>query len=115
TMSLREEIRVPKLVRLYDYWDAKRLDRRYPSRHDIEPTEMGFILGNIDLVEAAGEPVLFRFRVSGSEIDRDEGFNMQGKTLDDYPLPEHRDAIRQIYLRVLTTGEPNYEEIDRLN
>ncbi len=55
---------------------------------------MRFALGNIDLVEIAYDPLVFFFRISGSNIDRDEGFNMQGKTLDDYPLPQHREAVR---------------------
>src|ERR1700732_4860267 len=114
-MSIRDEIRVPKLVRLYDFWESKLNGRRYPSRDDIDPLELKFILGNIDLVEVAGDPVVFLFRLSGSENDRDEGFNMQGKTLDEYPLPEHREAVRKTYLRALSSGEPNYEELDRMN
>lgn len=110
----RDQIRQPKLVQLYDYWQSKRRGRRYPSRADIDPTEMKFILGNIDLVEIAYDPIVFTFRLSGSVIDRNEGFNMQGKTLDDYPLPEHREAIKQTYLEALHSGEPHYEEIDRV-
>jgi hypothetical protein len=105
----------PQLVRLYDYWDTKRADRRWPTRGDIDPTEMRFALGNIDLIEISYDPLVFRFRISGSNIDRDEGFNMQGKTLEDYPLPQHREAIRQTYLRVLAEGEPNYEDLERID
>jgi hypothetical protein len=114
-MSIRDEIRVPKLVRLYDFWESKRNGRRFPSRDDIDPLELKFILGNIDLVEVSGDPAVFLFRLSGSENDRDEGFNMTGKTLDEYPLPEHREAVRKTYLRALSSGEPNYEELDRMN
>ena len=105
----------PQLVQLYDYWDAKRSGRRWPTRCEIDPVEMRFALGNIDLVEITYEPLVFRFRISGSNIDRDEGFNMQGKTLDDYPLPQHRAAIRQTYLVVLENGEPHYEELERID
>jgi hypothetical protein len=114
-MAVRDEIKVPQLVQLYDFWGSKRRGRRYPSREDIDPAEMKFALGNIDLVEVSGNPVVFRFRVSGSAIDADEGFNMQGKTLNEYPLPEHREALRKTYLEALSSGEPNYEELDRLN
>ena len=85
----------PQLVRLYDYWDQKRAGRRWPTRGDVDPLEMRFALGNIDLVEITYDPMAFFFRISGSNIDRDEGFNMQGKTLDDYPLPQHREAVRR--------------------
>jgi hypothetical protein len=112
---LRDRLPLPQLVRLYDYWDLKRAGRRWPTRDDIDPTEMRFALGNIDLIEIAYDPLVFRFRLSGSNIDRDEGFNMQGKTLDDYPLPQHREAIRRTYLRVLEGGEPDYEELERID
>jgi hypothetical protein len=110
----RDRIEIPKLVELYDYWQSKRRDRSYPSRADIDPTEMKFILGNIDLVEITYDPIVFTFRLSGSVIDRNEGFNMQGKTLDDYPLPEHREAIKKTYLEALESREPHYEELDRV-
>lgn len=105
----------PQLVRLYDYWDQKRAGRRWPTRGDVDPLEMRFALGNIDLVEITYDPLAFFFRISGSNIDRDEGFNMQGKTLEDYPLPQHREAVRRTYLRVLEGGEPDYEELERFD
>lgn len=110
----RDQIKLPKLVQLYDYWESKRRGRRYPARADIDPTEMKFILGNVDLVEITYDPIVFTFRLSGSVIDRNEGFNMQGKTLDDYPLPEHREAIKRTYLEALESAEPHYEELDRV-
>jgi hypothetical protein len=112
---IRDRLTVPELVRLYDYWDSKRGARRWPSRHDIDPVEMRFALGNIDLVEITHDPIVFRFRISGSNIDRDEGFNMQGKTLDEYPLPQHRAAVRQTYLRVLEAGVPDFELLERVD
>src|ERR1700730_16933829 len=91
-MSIRDEIRVPKLVRLYDFWESKLNGRRYPSRDDIDPLELKFILGNIDLVEVAGDPVVFLFRLSGSENDRDEGITIPANALHEHRPPEHRDA-----------------------
>ena len=106
---------MPQLQQLYDYWERKRSGRRWPKRSDVDPVEMRFALGNIDLVEISYDPIVFFFRISGSNIDRDEGFNMQGKTLDDYPLPQHREAVRKTYMRALEMGAPDYEEIERLD
>jgi hypothetical protein len=111
----RDGLPHPQLVQLYDYWDQKRADRRWPNRDDVDPLEMRFALGNIDLVEISYDPLVFFFRISGSNIDRDEGFNMQGKTLDDYPLPQHRETVRRTYLKVLEGGEPHYEELERFD
>jgi hypothetical protein len=112
---LRDSLPHPQLVQLYDYWDRKRAGRRWPTRGDIDPVEMRFALGNIDLVEITYDPLVFLFRISGSNIDRDEGFNMQGKTLDEYPLPQHREAVRRTYFKVLDSGAPNYEELERFD
>jgi len=115
----RDRLPMPQLIQLYDYWDARRVGRRWPRRGDIDPVEMRFALGNIDLIDvtygASGEPIVFRFRISGSNIDRDEGFNMQGKTLDEYPLPVHRENIRRTYLRILAEGNPDFEVLERLD
>jgi len=110
---LRDSLPHPQLVALFDYWEGKRADRRWPTRGDIDPVEMRFALGNIDLIEITYDPVVFRFRISGSNIDRAEGFNMQGKTLDEYPLPQHRETVRRKYLEVLEIGAPDYEELER--
>src|ERR1700761_1265951 len=114
-MMIRDRLSVPQLLRLYEYWDLKRAGRRWPSRQDIDPADMRFALGNIDLLEITYDPIVFRFRISGSNIDRDEGFNMQGKSLDEYPLPQHREAVRQTYLRVLEAGEADYEVLERFD
>jgi hypothetical protein len=111
----RDRLSLPQLRELYDYWERKRAGRRWPKRSDVDPVEMRFALGNIDLVEITYDPIVFLFRISGSNIDRDEGFNMQGKTLDEYPLPQHREAVRKTYMRVLEKGEVDYEELERLD
>lgn len=112
---IRDRLPLPQLRQLYDFWERKRAGRRWPKRSDVDPLEMKFALGNIDLVEITYDPIVFLFRISGSNIDRDEGFNMQGKTLDEYPLPQHREAVRKTYMRALEKGGPDYEEIERLD
>jgi hypothetical protein len=112
---MRDRLPLPKLQQLYDYWEGKRGGRRWPKRSAVDPVEMRFALGNIDLVEISYDPIVFLFRISGSNIDRDEGFNMQGKTLDEYPLPQHRETVRKTYMRVLDRGEPDYEVLERLD
>jgi len=112
---IRDRLPLPQLQQLYDFWERKRAGRPWPKRSEIDPLELKFALGNIDLVEITYDPIVFLFRISGSNIDRDEGFNMQGKTLDEYPLPQHREAVRKTYMRALEKGQPDYEEIERLD
>ncbi len=112
-MALRDALRAKKLVQLYEYWESKRRGRRFPGRKDIDPLEMGFILGNLDIVEISGDPPVFRFRLCGSMIDDHEGFTVRGKTLDEYPNPEVRENLRTAYISTYSTGMPHYEEINR--
>jgi hypothetical protein len=113
-MAIRNDIRVPTLLKLYDYWNAKRRGRRFPARADLDPTEMSFVLGYVDLIDVEpGDPPVFRFRLCGTKTDVDDGFTMQGKTIDEYPLPSHRATARAAYLHVIATGEPFYQEIER--
>jgi hypothetical protein len=117
-LNFRDRLPVPQLIQLFDYWDSKRrcagtAPRRWPARHQIDPVEMRFALGNIDLITVSYDPLEFRFRISGTNIDRDEGFDMQGKTLEEYPLPLHRERIRQTYLRVLQQGDPDFDILER--
>lgn len=110
----RDRIAHPKLVQLYDYWLSKRGARRFPRHSDLSRTEMRFILGNVDLIEITYDPLVFTFRLSGSVIDKDEGFDMQGKRIDDYPMPERREHLKRIYRGVLDSGEPHYEISSRI-
>jgi hypothetical protein len=52
----------PKLQQLFDYWAAKRGERKMPSRADIDPLELSFIIGNLILVDViVGNPLGFAF------------------------------------------------------
>ena len=60
-------IKHPKLQQLYDYWSVKRGERKMPSRADIDPLDMTFVMGNVILVDViAGEPPGFRIRLHGT-------------------------------------------------
>src|SRR3546814_5878253 len=41
----------PALQQLYAYWDDKRAGRPYPTREDIDPLELKFILGCLLLLD----------------------------------------------------------------
>ena len=40
-------IQHPKLQQLFDYWSAKRGGREMPSRADIDPLDLAFVIGNV--------------------------------------------------------------------
>ena len=100
-------IKHPRLQQLYDYWSAKRGERKMPSRADIEPLDMTFIMGNVILVDViAGTPLGFRIRLHGTNLVERAHYELTGKMLDDLPQVQFRDLTRQSFTKVANTAEP---------
>ena len=100
-------IKHPKLQQLYDYWSAKRGERKMPSRADIDPLDMTFIMGNVILVDViAGTPLGFRIRLHGTNLVERAHYELTGKMLDDLPQVQFRDLTRQSFTKVANTAEP---------
>ena len=105
----------PRLQRLYEYWLAKRGDRAFPARADIDPIEMRFVIGNLILVDVVeGSPLGFRIRLHGTNLAQHVGYELTGKTLDEIPYPEFRDVARESFTRVVRSGQPLRAVRDRV-
>jgi hypothetical protein len=111
-----ERIRHPELRRLYDYWQARRRGRRYPARLDIDPVDIKYALGNVSLVEVAGDPPRFRWRLVGTLLVQRLGYDMTNQWVDDYPNEAYRQYLIDSYRTIVATGEPtaalNERDID---
>lgn len=94
----------PALVRLLGYWHAKRGERRWPSRADIDPLELRFILGNIVLVDVSWRPLQFRYRLVGSNIVERIGYDPTGRDPALNPDPEFRARVLETFTFVANTG-----------
>jgi len=100
-------IKHPKLQQLYDYWSAKRGERKMPSRADIDPLDMTFIIGNVILVDViAGTPLGFRIRLHGTNLVERVHYELTGKMLDDLPQVQFRNLTRKSFTKVAKTAEP---------
>lgn len=100
-------IKHPKLQQLFDYWESKRAGRKMPSRADIDPLGMSFIIGNLILIDViAGTPLGFRIRLHGTNLTERVGYELTGKMLDDLPQIEFRDLTRLSFTKVSNTGMP---------
>src|SRR5713226_476697 len=97
------ELTEPRLIRLHRYWEEKRAGRLMPSRADIDPVDLGFVLGHILLVAVRHEPLRFHFRVHGSELAHRAGYDLTGKSLDDLPSAEFREVSRQSFTTAIAT------------
>lgn len=109
------DIKHPKLRQLFDYWSEKCGARRMPSRADIDPLDMTFIIGNVILVDVvAGTPLGFRVRLHGTNLVERVGYELTGKSLDELPQTEFREAAQESFTRVATSAEPTAGKRDRI-
>jgi len=96
----------PTLRRVYSYWRARVVDGRLPSRRDIDPLELPYVMGNVILVDVERTPLRFRYRLAGSNITHRMGFDPTGHYVDQHPDPTMRERIRRNYLDVERSGLP---------
>ena len=102
----RSDIIDPLLQRLYDYWSGKCGGRAMPSRSDIDPVDLSFMLGQILLIDVLRAPLRFHVRVHGTELARRAGYELTGKMLDELPLPEYRAMAERSLAKVVDTRAP---------
>src|SRR5487761_381718 len=72
----------------------------------FDPAAMGYILGNLSLVEVRRHPLRFYFRVHASNSTARLGFDMTRKFLDESPDVRYRSLILDHYLRALDELRP---------
>jgi hypothetical protein len=104
----------PHLQRLYEYWLARKGERRFPARADIDPTDLSYLLGNILLVDVLRNPLRFRMRVHGTEMARRARYDLTGKFLDELPIADYRNYVIERCTGLVETGEPALVHHDRV-
>lgn len=100
------QIENESLRRLYAYWEEKRHGRRFPARADVDPLELGFILGNVSLIDVLHDPLRFRFRLHGTLAVSRLGYDLTGKFADEIPDPEFRQVALETYRKLIEAGQP---------
>jgi hypothetical protein len=93
-------------MRLYEDWLGRRRERAMPSRRDFDVLGLGYILGDLNLFDVLYDPLRFRFRVHGTNAVGRLGFDLTGKTVDDYPDAEYRNMVNGYYATVVETKAP---------
>ncbi len=111
--KLAEEIRDPRLKRLFAYWGAARQDRAMPSRRDIDPLDFRYVLGHVMLVDVLREPLRFRCRLHGTEITQRVHYDLTGKLLDEIPDAEYRRYAIERCRGLATAAQPQRVEQNR--
>lgn len=100
------QIEHDSLRRLYAHWNEKRAGRRYPARANFDPLELGFVLGNLSLIDVLYDPLRFRLRLHGTMAVSRLGYDMTGKFADEIPDPEFREVALATYQTLIERGEP---------
>jgi hypothetical protein len=106
--AARAAIVDPLLLRLYDYWQERRASRPMPSRSDIDPVDMRFMLGNILLVDVLEAPRRFYIRLHGTNLVHRAGYEMTGKMLEELPGADFRLRAQQFFTAAVETRQPQH-------
>lgn len=84
-----------RLQRLLDYWEKGRGARALPARSDINPGDLRFLLGHLILLDVVREPLRFRVRLQGTEVEWWMGGDLTGKTIDQLSSPTLAAAAQE--------------------
>jgi len=85
----------PGLRKLLEYWQTKCSGGRLPTRADIDPADLSFLLPNLFLIDVklgAEARNRFRFRLVGTELARVHGRDRTGKTFHETLEEEPADG-----------------------
>jgi hypothetical protein len=105
-MGLPEDIAAPQLRQLYAWWRAHHVAGKFPSRRQIDPLDLKFLLGNLMIIDVAHDPLRFRFRLIGTELAARMRRDWSGKPLGTYPDAEFRDHLQRVYEDVVRGRVP---------
>jgi hypothetical protein len=108
------EIRDSRLLQLYWYWQERKGTRRHPSRRDIDPLDIRYVLGHVMMIDVLDSVPRFRIRLHGTEMVRRARYDLTGKFLEDLPNPEYRDYVLMRCDILVQSGEPAIVHHDRI-
>lgn len=83
-----------------------------PSRGHIDPVGFAFALGNVILVDVRHDPLRFRFRLHGSKLLQEVGYDLTGRMLDELPDTAYRQLTETSFTAVVRSAEPFHAQRD---
>jgi hypothetical protein len=95
-----------RLHRFLAYLEGKRGGRELAARRDIDPLEFSYILGNVVLLDVLHGPLRFRYRLIGSILAAQAGYDLTGRFVDDHPDAEYRAYVAARYTETVTSRRP---------
>ena len=103
-----------RLLQLYGYWLERKGARKFPSRRDIDPVDIRYILNCVMLVDVLRDPLRFRVRLHGTSMVMKAGYDLTGRVLDELPITEYRVYVIDRCKGLVASGEPAFIRHDRI-
>jgi hypothetical protein len=100
------------LRRLLAYWERRRGERPMPSRSDIDPIDLKFMLDRIALTEVHENPRRYRLRLVGGFWHRLLGFEATGMWLQDWPHAGQKAMTVSFYGALIAGRVPRFTRRD---
>ena len=110
-----KHIRSPRILWAYEYWLSQKGSRRMPSRADIRPEDMKPILGRTMLVRVNREPLTLSYSLFGTEVVRQYGLDMTGRTVDDLMPDDFAGMIIELYKQSIASHKPSVHSVTSLS
>ena len=100
------QLKSQKLRQLLEFWQRLRGARSLPYRSEFIPEQLGFLLGQVSLMQVTHDPLSFRFRLVGTRIEEAGRRGDQNKTLDQIEPDSYRETLIGAFGAAATSAEP---------
>jgi hypothetical protein len=101
-----------RLRRGLAYWEQLRGNRPMPARADIGPADLPRPLTSVMLVDVLQDPLDFRFRLVGSDIEAISFRNYRGVRFSEIFHMGPKSRLFGEYRHVVQTRRPHWSEVD---
>jgi hypothetical protein len=96
-----------RVLAFHRYWLARKGERRFPSRADIEPTDIPHLLAGIVLLDVHYEPLDFEYRLIGDDVASRTGL-VKGTRVRAAALRNPASTAYDSYCRMIASGVPQF-------
>lgn len=94
---------------LFDYWNARRGKRPFPSRADIDPAAIKPILPHLMMTEISYNPFRVLYRLVGTEIVRFAKLDFTNRYADELEFQDvEEDDWTSFYRRAVDARKPGF-------
>lgn len=106
--ALRHQMVLPQQQEIYDYWRSRCKNGGFPSRHDIEPEQLGAHLPTISVLEIdrSQTAMRFRYRIAGTGFWNLFESEIQGRYIDELPIGDRHSYWDRVLTGVVQKRRP---------